>query len=199
MNYIIYSPLLLCFTIVIYISFFYYKYIKLTALILLIFLLYFFRGYNKNSLINFPDNFILSPTEGTIKKIYYYKNYTRICIYLNLFNKHIQIIPFDGIISKLKYKKGQFNIAYILKKSELNERMETTIISSFGKYKVIQYAGLITKRILTFLNINEYKKKGDFLGLIKFSSRVDLLLPKHINIFVNENEKIDLGQPIACI
>jgi len=77
--------------------------------------------------------------------------------------------------------------------------METTIISSFGKYKVIQYAGLITKRILTFLNINEYKKKGDILGLIKFSSRVDLLLPKHINIFVNENEKIDLGQPIACI
>lgn len=174
-----------------------YKYIKLFIFLLSIFLLYFFRGYNKNELTKYPKNIILSPAEGTITNIYIYKKYIRVCIYLNIFNKHIQIIPYSGIISKLKYKKGQFNIAHILHKSNLNERMEITIRSNFGKYKVIQYAGLIARRILTFVNVNQYKKTGDILGLIKFSSRVDILLPKHLHILINNNQKINLGQPIA--
>lgn len=197
MNYIIYSPTILFVLLVLLIVFYKYKYIRLFIILLSIFLLYFFRGYNKNELIKYPNNYILSPANGTIKNIYIYKNYIRICIYLNIFNKHVQIIPYDGKILKLKYKKGEFNIAHILKKSNLNERMEITILSNFGKYKVIQYAGLIARRILTFLNINEYKQKGDVLGLIKFSSRVDILLPKHMNILVNINQKINLGQPIA--
>lgn len=197
MNYIIYSPTLLFVLLILLIVFYKYKYIRLLIILLSIFLLYFFRGYNKNELIKYQNNYILSPADGTIKNIYIYKNYIRICIYLNIFNKHVQIIPYDGKILKLKYKKGEFNIAHILKKSNLNERMEITILSSFGKYKVIQYAGLIARRILTFLNVNEYKQKGDVLGLIKFSSRVDILLPKHMHILVNINQKINLGQPIA--
>jgi len=197
MNYIIYSPFILLTLLILLFYFNKYKYIKLIILLLLLFLLYFFRGYNKNELIKQPENYILSPADGTIKNIYIYKNYVRICIYLNVFNKHVQIIPYNGLVYKLKYKEGQFNAAHILKKSNLNERMEISIISNFGKYKVIQYAGLLARRILTFLNVNEYKYKGDILGIIKFSSRVDILLPKHLHILVNVNQKITLGQPIA--
>lgn len=199
MNYIIYSPELLIINIILIILFKNIYIIKYFLIIFLIFLLYFFRGYDKKLLKNIPLKYILSPAQGTIKNIYYNDNNIIITIYLNIFDKHVQIIPYSGIVIKQKYKPGEFNTAYILNKSDYNERMITTIKSNFGNYTVIQYAGMITKRILTFIKKNEQVFKGEPLGLIKFSSRVDIILPKNFIILNNINDKINLGQPIAII
>ena len=77
--------------------------------------------------------------------------------------------------------------------------METTIKAHFGEYKVIQYAGLLCRRILTFIKEGQIVNRGDALGLIKFSSRVDILLPKQIKILAHINDIIMLGDPIAVL
>ena len=107
------------------------KVVILFSIILLIGVLYFFRGWN-NNISQIKDNVIYSPCEGKVISIKKNNGYYHLAIFLNLDNIHIQYTPISGLIKKISYKKGEFNPAYFFEKSNYNERMITYIETPYG-------------------------------------------------------------------
>lgn len=199
MNYIIYAPYIL-YTNITFILYFKIKKnnIYLIFILFLIMILYFFRDYNINELTYKNDNILLSPANGTVTHIVEDENNYIIIIYLSLLDKHVQCNPINGIISKQIYKKGEFNPAFLPDKSSNNERLETWINSNYGEIKITQYAGLLARRIISFHKKNDIIKKGEPFGLILFSSRVDIKIPKNnFKINIKINDYLNIGDDIG--
>ena len=102
----------------------------------------------------------------------------RISIFLSVFDVHINRAPLAGRIARSVYVQGSFLNAALDKASELNERRATVIVAADGtEIAVVQIAGLIARRIVSFVREGESVGTGQRLGLIRFGSRVDLYLP----------------------
>lgn len=158
----------------------------------------FYRGASFD-LTNLHNNHMICPCDGKVLNIKYHENHIQIAVFLNVHNVHVQYVPFDGIIEDMKYHAGEFKPAYMLEKSQYNERLETTIATSVGHVHVIQIAGLIARRIVPFHKINARVKRGDPFGLIKFGSRVDVWIPRErvAAILVKNDDRVRIGDPIA--
>ena len=102
----------------------------------------------------------------------------RICVFMNVFNVHVNRSPIKGVAKDIVYKKGQFLNASLDKASDKNERSSLVINTDNGtKIIVVQIAGLIARRILGFISVNHNLEQGERFGLIRFGSRVDLYMP----------------------
>ena len=113
-----------------------------------------------------------------------------VSIFLNIFDVHANRMPIEGTFKNVKYRKGKFLAAFDHKASDENERTEITIISKVGTIKVKQIAGLIARRILCYAKKGESMEMGGRLGFIRFGSRTDLILPKHVNLSVKLGQKV---------
>jgi len=149
--------------------------IWMVVVIIVIALIYFYReeerktNKRKDDLLAVSDGKVLDiihdKTKGTIK----------IVVFLNIFDQHQQYYPCDGKVICKHYKKGHFKPAYLLEKSQYNERMETIMLSSNNSLITItQIAGQIARRIVNVSSVGEHVKQGEWLGMIKLSSRVDI-------------------------
>ena len=142
----------------------------------------------------YPDEFIVAPSDGVVKSVLRInKQVTHIAIYLNIFNAHVQWSPINGKVISVRYKEGRFHPAYILEKSKYNERVETTIYNPVlnDTIKIVQIAGQLARRITTYVKPGDHLIRGDLLGLIKLSSRVDIFLPsKKVNVLVKEGDRL---------
>lgn len=169
------------------------------GLFLFYFLFYFFRvpKIGKSPLHRNP---ILAPTYGTVREIKQIKNYILVSITLSVFDPHLQYVPYNGIVRKKIYKKGDFKPVYFLEKSQYNERMVTIFDTDIGDISVSQIAGMITRRIHNFARPLQIMRKREHLGFICFGSRVDLLIPKKDNmkIGVNVGERIKGGETVIA-
>lgn len=122
---------------------------------------------------------IISPADGNITNVIYGKDTTSIVITLNLWNKHYQISPINGIVKDIKYKNGKFLNAVFNKNATFkNERNEITI----NNIRVIQIAGILARRIKCYVKKNQKIKKGEKIGKIAFGSQVILEIPKIIKV-----------------
>ncbi|MDC3294336.1 phosphatidylserine decarboxylase [bacterium] len=102
----------------------------------------------------------------------------RICVFMNVFNVHVNRSPIKGVAENIVYKKGQFLNASLDKASDKNERSSLVINTDNGtKIIVVQIAGLIARRILGFISTNHNLEQGERFGLIRFGSRVDIYMP----------------------
>ena len=102
----------------------------------------------------------------------------RICVFMNVFNVHVNRSPIKGVAKDIVYKKGQFLNASLDKASDKNERSSLVINTDNGtKIIVVQIAGLIARRILGFISTNHNLEQGERFGLIRFGSRVDIYMP----------------------
>ena len=102
----------------------------------------------------------------------------RICVFMNVFNVHVNRSPIKGVAKDIVYKKGQFLNASLDKASDKNERSSLVINTDNGtKIIVVQIAGLIARRILGFISPNHNLEQGERFGLIRFGSRVDIYMP----------------------
>ena len=102
----------------------------------------------------------------------------RICVFMNVFNVHVNRSPIKGVVKDIVYKKGQFLNASLDKASDKNERSSLVINTDNGtKIIVVQIAGLIARRILGFISVNHNLEQGERFGLIRFGSRVDIYMP----------------------
>jgi len=102
---------------------------------------------------------------------------TRISIFMNVFDVHVNRIPIDGAIVKLAYRPGRFLNASLDKASEFNERQAVRIATSDGaNIAVVQIAGLVARRILCWLDPGQAVAVGERFGMIRFGSRVDVYL-----------------------
>ena len=169
------------------------------------FILWFFRDPDRNS--PNEEGKIISPADGKICLIdlstppkelnYGNKEMLRVCIFMNVFNVHVNRSPVKGKIKKIEYKKGSFFNASLDKASEKNERNSIIISTENGiEIIVVQIAGLIARRILSFVNNGDRLNSGERFGLIRFGSRVDVYLPKSYKSEVKLGDKTIAGETI---
>jgi len=166
-------------------------------LLILIFVCIFYRY--KPHTKRYDDNFIISPANGTVSYVDQKDKKINISIYINFFNNHTQIYPVNGLLLKKIYDNtGKFELANNVRKSRFNEKKIHTIkMKNGGEVKVTQIAGFFPRRIVSAKKENEKVMAGEYLGIIKFGSRVDLEFDGDISkILIKENQQINIGDMI---
>ena len=164
--------------------------------VLTLFITFFFRDPNRT--FENKKGLIVSPADG---KVLYVKNIghhdfiggetTKIAIFLNVFDVHVNRVPTDGVVNYVKYNPGKFHVASVDKASELNEQTEIGMTSASGQ-KIIckQIAGYIARRIVCKLSENQTVTAGDRFGLIRFGSRTELFVPASSSIAIKAGDKV---------
>jgi len=124
---------------------------------------------------------------------------TRIGVFLNVFDVHVNRVALGGRVKKLAYTKGKFFNANLDKASEENERMSVRISSAQGPdVAVVQIAGLIARRIVCTLNEGQEVATGERLGLIRFGSRTDVYLPAEWAPLVVKGQRVIGGETVIA-
>ena len=175
------------------------------GLLLTAWCLYFFRDPDR--VVPLKEGLIISPADGMVQMIQRVKppkelglgnaSLTRISVFMNVFNVHVNRIPIGGTIRKIHYHKGRFFNAELDKASEHNERQLFCVETKEG-YKVgfIQIAGLIARRIRCDITEEQAVKTGQRFGLIRFGSRVDIFLPEGVSPLVIVGQKTIAGETV---
>jgi len=180
------------------------KFLGVLSFILTIWVYYFFRDPER-----FPindDNYLISPADGVISQIIETKGpielgleskkFTRVSIFMNVFDCHVNRVPSSGKINQIFYKPGKYINASLDKASDENERNYVKMKNSNGEELVlVQIAGLIARRIVCEIKENDEIKQGERFGMIRFGSRVDLYFENY-KLMVNKNQKMIAGETI---
>ena len=181
----------------------FYTILGIILCILSAYIFYFFR----DPVRAIPEEkVIVSPADGLVTfigKSRYPLNdksdqntYSKISIFLSIFDVHVNRMPVDARISQIKYIPGKFINATLDKSSEENERNIILAENNNNKFYVVQIAGLIARRIVCNIKNRQEVNKGDRIGIIKFGSRVDLYLPENYNILITKNQRVIGGETI---
>jgi len=142
------------------------------------------------------EAYILSPADGKVIAIDDSNDQIAISIFLSVFNVHINRLPVTGVVKRVVYKPGRFFAAFKKEASQFNRRYEIEIETDKGNVTVHQIAGVIARKVVCRLQPGQKVKAGDRFGLIYFGSRVDLLLPKNIELDIKSGQKIKGGATI---
>ena len=148
------------------------------------------------------NSFLVSPADGLVTDISELKGpeelslenetFTRISIFMNVFNCHVNRIPTAGKIEEIFYKPGKFLNASLDKASKENERNYYKIkTDNEEEIIIVQIAGLIARRIVCEVSKDQILKQGDRIGMIRFGSRVDLF-------FKNKKPLVKIGQNVLA-
>jgi len=193
------AALIILFLLVVF-FYFIYKPLFIVSLILLIFTFYFFRDPER--VVPIGDDILVSPADGLITNITEIKEgkklYTKVSIFLSIFNVHIQRLPISGEVTKVDYIEGKFINATLDKASDENERLKLTIKNGNNLIYVTQIAGLIARRIVNYVKPDENINQGERYGIIKFGSRVDIEFPNNFKLLVNEGQQCIGGETIIA-
>lgn len=154
------------------------KYIVLSLLLFLIFLLYFLR-YPKTIIRQNNEDNVYSPAFGKIMSIRERDDNTLyIAIFLSPTDIHYQFFPVSGTVKDLKYDcSGKFELAYELNKSNKNEKSIYTVTNKNGDFIIYQIAGYFVRRISTYKKKGDKVDSGECMGIIYIGSRVDIIIP----------------------
>ena len=183
-----------------FIILFFSKFLGIILILITIWIYYFFRDPERYSIND--DNYLVSPADGLITDISEKSgpeelrlentSYTRVSVFMNVFNCHVNRVPSTGIIEEIFYKPGKFLNASLDKASEENERNFFKVKLNNGEEIIIvQIAGLIARRIVCEVEQGQELKQGDRIGMIRFGSRVDLY-------FKNKKILAKLGQNVVA-
>jgi phosphatidylserine decarboxylase len=124
---------------------------------------------------------------------------TRVSIFLNIFNVHVNRVPVDGSITALSYRPGKFFNAAMDKASEDNERMSLKVTTYDGiELGFVQIAGLVARRIVCNLKLDEPVRAGQVFGLIRFGSRLDVYLPDGVAPLVVPYQTTTAGETVIA-
>ncbi len=141
-------------------------------------------------------NVLQSPSTGKIIGIQKQKEGIKVFIFLSPLDPHVQFVPFEGVVRQVSRIAGPNEYAGTLK--EKKNRIATDIeISTGDLITITQNTGLIARRIVNFLKPGDRVKKGDQLGLIKFGSRVDVLIPFSFRLQVVSGQRVKTGDILA--
>jgi len=190
-------------TIVLY---FIHGFLGFIGLILSIWCYYFFRDPDRISIGD--DNFLTSPADGVVLQVLETsgpkelnlenKKFTKISIFMNVFDCHVNRSPCSGVVEEILYIPGKFFNASLDKASEDNERNYYKIKSSKGEeIIVVQIAGLIARRIVTETSKNSELNQGSKIGMIRFGSRADLYFENYTPL-VKVNQKTIAGETLLA-
>ncbi len=183
-----------------------FPFFSIIGLLFLIISFYFFYFFRDPMRIIPNENVIVSPADGKIvfigesdlpEECNLKEKGIKISIFLDIFNVHVNRVPLSGTVKDIKYIPGKFFRANLDKSSKENER-NIIVIENEKKEKIIvtQIAGLIAKRIVCDLKINQEVFKGNRFGIIKFGSRVDIYLPINYKAMINIGQTVIGGETI---
>ena len=190
-------------TIVLY---FIHGFLGFIGLILSIWVYYFFRDPDRISIDD--DNYLTSPADGLVLQVLETngpkelelenRKFTKISIFMNVFDCHVNRAPCAGKISQIVYRAGKFINASLDKSSEENERNYYKIQNSLGEdIVVVQIAGLIARRIVCESSENQDIKQGERIGMIRFGSRADVYFENYKPL-VKVNQKTVAGETLLA-
>ena len=169
--------------------------------ILALFFLWFFRDPTRT--IPTGPGLIVSPGDGVVTEADWVETKAgsklRLSIFLNVFDVHVNRCPVDGTVTLCEYRKGKFLNAMNKESAMLNE--QTLITIDAGDYEVSfkQIAGLIARRIVCNLKVGDKVQRGDRMGLIKFGSRVDVLMPADADLRVSKGDRVVGGATVLAV
>ena len=194
------------FGLVTIILYFISNFLGLVGLVLTIWCYYFFRDPERFSIND--ENYLVSPADGLVLQVQDSdgpkelnmegKKFTKVSIFMNVFDCHVNRTPCSGKLTEMIYKPGIFLNASLDKASEDNERKYYKITNSAGEEViVVQIAGLIARRIVSEVSENSELKQGEKIGMIRFGSRVDIYFNNYTSL-VKVNQRTIAGETLLA-
>jgi phosphatidylserine decarboxylase len=169
--------------------------ITIPLVVLIAFTAFFFR--NPDRRIPDGNNLVVSPADGKVVKISRSEDGAQtVCIFLNIFNVHVTRSPIAGMVKHFEYKRGKFKVAFDDEASTVNEQNIVTIANEDVQIVVKQVAGLIARRVICWKKPGDMLQRGELFGLIRFGSRVDMVLPERTHIRVKVGDHVHGGSSI---
>ncbi len=159
--------------------------------ILTLFFFVFFRDPERIPLGDEDD--VVSPADGRVISIQNQK----ICVFMNIHNVHVNRAPLAGTVANIDYKPGGYIPAFN-KDSFVNERNRVVIDTGSGVLELTQIAGVLTRRIVSYISVGSHVKRGERIGMIRFGSRVDVIIPEGYVFIVKLNDKVKAGCTIIA-
>ena len=159
---------------------------------LTIFFIIFFRDPQRSPPGDEGD--AVSPADGKVISL---QNRT-ICIFMNIHNVHVNRAPLSGLVTHIDYKPGGYIPAFN-KDSDVNERNHVVMKTASGTLELTQIAGVLTRRIVSYISEGAELKRGERIGMIRFGSRVDVTMPEGYVFTVKLNDAIKAGQTIIAV
>lgn len=159
---------------------------------LTLFFLIFFRDPERSPCGDVDD--AVSPADGKVISI---KDRT-ICIFMNIHDVHVNRAPLAGTVTRIDYKPGGYIPAFN-KDSNVNERNHVVINTDSGILELTQIAGVLTRRIVSYISMGSHVKRGERIGMIRFGSRVDVIVPDGYEFTVRANDRVKAGETIIAM
>lgn len=163
--------------------------------VLALFFIYFFRNPSRS--MPYDPNILYSPADGTVMAVediyddeYLNEPATKVTVFLSVFNVHVNRSPIDGEIKYQRYTCGQFVPAYKKSASFENERHAIGLDNGRMRILVTQVAGLLARRIVSWVTLGHQMKQGECYGMIKFGSSTELVVPKNVEITVKKGDTV---------
>jgi phosphatidylserine decarboxylase len=168
---------------------------------------YFFRDPTRVTPVR--EGLVIAPADGRISQVTVTapppelglgdKPLTRISIFMSVFDCHVNRSPVNGQIERIRYTPGAFLNADLDKASDDNERNGFVLVTAGGtRIGIVQIAGLIARRIVTFVGEGQPIGAGERIGLIRFGSRVDVFLPDGVRPLVTQGQTSIAGETILA-
>lgn len=175
--------------------YFFGAYWAVIPVVLALYFAYFFRDFHRS--MPYDPNILYSPADGTVMGVeeifddeYLNEPALKLTIFLSVFNVHTNRAPLDGEIKYQRYTCGQFVPAYEKNASFENERHAVGVDNGRIRFLVIQVAGLLARRIVSWVTVGHELKQGETYGMIKFGSSTELIVPKNVEITVKKGDKV---------
>ncbi len=174
----------------------------LLSTMMLAFTFWFFRDPERSSPEG--DDHILAPADGRVILVrscdnsYTGDGSTLVSIFMSPFNVHVNRIPLSGRVTLLRYHPGRFLMAFDKRSLESNEKMEIGIDNGRAKVLFSQVSGFLARRIVCNLEEGQRVKTGSRFGMIRFGSRVDIILPPQATPAVREGQKTRAGETVLA-
>lgn len=183
------------------VSYFFHPYWAIIPLGLALFMAFFFRNPNRE--ISTDDSVLVSPADGRVMSItevlddeFLGEPAQKVTIFLSVLDVHVNRSPINGEIKFQEYFVGRFKAAYKTIATFENERHAIGIENDHIKVVVIQIAGLLARRIVSWVTLGNNLTKGQLYGLIKFGSCTELIVPKNVEILVSPGQHVKGGETI---
>ena len=182
-------------------GYFAHPYAALPFVVLACYFAYFFRSPTRTIAAN--EHHILSPADGTVTEIssvgvddFVGEPCNKIVIFMSVFNVHVNRSPINGEIKLQKYYCGRFRPAYKDEVGFENEHPLIGIDRGDLRITVKQIAGILARRIVSWVTLDDRMKQGDIYGMIRFGSCLEIVMPERAQILVREGEKVQGGRTV---
>jgi phosphatidylserine decarboxylase len=126
-------------------------------------------------------------------------SFSQVSIFLSVLDVHVNRAPYGGKVEDLRYRPGRFVVAWRDEASRVNEQAVISLATPDGPVTVKQIAGVLARRVVTWIRPGQELKTGERIGLIRFGSRVDLVVPGRVALTVKVGDKVRGGETVVGV